>query len=276
MLTRVVAGLGLAASVVLAVPHSPDGQQIRERLTPSGADRHARGRAVLTLLGGEARFDVIVQHLHRHARFEVLVDAIKVAILFTKSSGHGRVRFASQPHGREALLGFDPRGATITIRNAAGRDVLSGSFPAPDDNADAVACCLPSDTGADCEDRTADECSAQGGTINTAPSCLPNPCVNDLPGGNDVVCCLPNLTDVACDDLSLGDCLAQGGTAIEASSCTPNPCTPLSPPPDNDVQCCLPDGEGAFDCDNLTQAKCAAQNGIDKGPGDCVPDPCSD
>jgi hypothetical protein len=44
-----------------------------------------------------------------------------------------------------------------------------------------VRCCLPDDSGAECEDRTATECASLGG-INLGPgSCTPNPC---FPGGS--------------------------------------------------------------------------------------------
>ena len=44
-----------------------------------------------------------------------------------------------------------------------------------EDGAD-VTCCVPGDRGPECEDRTQAECDAQGGTVVTAGSCLPDPC----------------------------------------------------------------------------------------------------
>jgi len=44
--------------------------------------------------------------------------------------------------------------------------------PAPD----GIQCCLPDDSGGECEDRTSEECAAQGG-VNMGPgTCDPNPC----------------------------------------------------------------------------------------------------
>jgi len=75
---------------------------------------------------------------------------------------------------------------TPSITSRAGRPELSGSLPELESNE--VACCLPKDGGGDteaegvedgedeCESMTADECSAAGGTIADAPSCLPDPC----------------------------------------------------------------------------------------------------
>src|SRR6185369_13535743 len=39
-----------------------------------------------------------------------------------------------------------------------------------------IICCVPDDSGPECEDRTPEQCAAQGG-INMGPgSCTPNPC----------------------------------------------------------------------------------------------------
>jgi hypothetical protein len=45
-----------------------------------------------------------------------------------------------------------------------------------------VVCCLPDDSGPECEDRTADDCAAQGGTVIDATSCIGNPCAPTPPG----------------------------------------------------------------------------------------------
>ncbi len=96
---------------------------------------------------------------------------------------HITVRFASLPRGPWQLLGFDPRGDAVQVRLASD-DVLTGNVPfdAGSDDSD-VACCIADDSGPKCEDRTADECAAQGGTVNAAASCLPNPCVAPLDRG---------------------------------------------------------------------------------------------
>ena len=53
-------------------------------------------------------------------------------------------------------------------------------------------CCIPDDSGAECEDRSADACAAQGGTVIDATDCSANPCAatppssgNDDPAGDD-------------------------------------------------------------------------------------------
>src|SRR5215469_5495194 len=38
------------------------------------------------------------------------------------------------------------------------------------------ACCVTDDSGTECEDRTPDECAAQGGTPSATGTCSPDPC----------------------------------------------------------------------------------------------------
>jgi hypothetical protein len=55
----------------------------------------------------------------------------------------------ANPRGKNGLLGFDPRGADVLIRNASGEDVLFGAVPAADSNNDAgnIVCYIPDDSG---------------------------------------------------------------------------------------------------------------------------------
>lgn len=251
-------------------------EKIRQNLTPV-ADQDARGQVRLTLkTDSKAELEVRAQGLDPNASYEIIVGGVKVGTLTTRRGGTGRVRFRSRPRGRDLLLGFDPRGATVVVRNAAGEDVLGSTLPAgaSSGSADNVACCVADDDGSECEDRTADECSAQGGTVSTATSCLPNPCDGAPPVEGDVVCCIPDDSAPECEDRTATECTAQGGVVVQATSCVPNPCA-ATPATNPDIRCCLPDDGGA-ECEDRTPEQCAAQGGVDMGPGSCVPNPCAD
>jgi len=274
--TRIGMAVALAAALHVAAP-----AQGRERLetTLSGGASRAAGRVrVLVTDPSRGRFEIRVRGLAPNQGFEVLIGGVKVGTLLTTGGGQGQVRFRSRPRGRDLLLGFDPRGALITLRDANGVDVLLGTVPSGGNsgsgNGGKIICCVPDDSGAECEDRTADECAAQGGTPAAATSCLPNPCDNAPPVETDIVCCIPDDSGPECEDRTVAECAAQGGTVVQATSCAANPCA-ATPPADPDIQCCLPDDSGA-ECEDRTPAQCAAQGGIDMGPGTCAPNPCAD
>ena len=245
-------------------------------MTSTGVDADARGKLKASSKHGDGRFEVSVGKLDARASYEVLVDGVKVASVTTSRGGSGKARLRSNPKGRDGLLGFDPRSAGVVIRDAAGRDVLFGTVPADDDpNNDAdIVCCLPDDDGTECEDRTPAECTAKGGTISTATSCVPNPCEGSTPpAGGDIVCCIPDDSGTECEDRTTAECTAQGGTVVAGTSCSPNPCAAI-PPADPDIQCCLPD-DGAYECEDRTPAECSAQGGTNVGDGVCAPDACA-
>lgn len=269
--------LGALALGVLMVGGRPAlaGERIKHALTPV-ADANARGLARLVLKTSDnGRFEVQVRNLDPNTTYEILVGGVKVGTLSTKGGGSGSARFRSLPHGRDLLLGFDPRGQIVTVRSAAGADVLVGNVPAGSTGSspDNVICCVPDDHGSECEDRTTDQCTAQGGTVSTATSCLPNPCADAPPVDADVVCCLPDNSGPECEDRTAAECAAQGGLVVQATSCNPNPCV-ATPPADADTRCCLPDDSGA-ECEDRTPAQCIALGGIDMGPGSCTPNPCA-
>ena len=244
-------------------------------LGSSGIDADARGGTRLVLrTSSAAQFDVTVKRLPGDATFELLVDGVKVGTVVTSRGGRGHLRFRTGPRGRDHLLGFDPRGTTIVMRDDHGNDVLSGSIP-DDSQPGAGACCDPraEDNGAvECESRTPEACAARGGTFLASASCLPNPCTGAPPAPGDVVCCVPDNGDRAeCEDRTQAECLVQGGMIVEAGSCVPNPCAPTPAP--GDIQCCLPDNSGVK-CEDRTSEECAAQGGVDMGSGTCDPNPC--
>ncbi len=279
-----IAGIALVALAVVTLSQASAAahgrtERLKSSLTATGVDLDARGRAQLLVRNGsEARFEIFVERLEPQATYEVLVNDIAVGQLATSDRGRGRIRFRSRPRARrDELLGFDPRGALVAIRNANGEDVLalmlagSGSPSGEDD----VICCLPDDRGPQCEDRTAAECVAQGGTLANTTSCLPNPCAGvPPPPVADVICCIPDDSGPECEDRTPAQCAQQGGVVVEAAACNPNPCAPVAPPADSDIQCCLPDDSGP-ECEDRTPAQCAAQGGVNMGPGTCTPNPCT-
>jgi hypothetical protein len=239
----------------------------------------AKGRAAIRLRrASDGKFEVRVQRLAGDTDYDVLVGAIKVGTVHTSTGGSARIRFVSRPRGKDLLLGFDPRGEAVEIRDRSGDDVLTGNLPETEpEDAARVTCCVPDDAGSECEDRTTDECAAQGGTVMAAASCLPDPCGSTPPAGMAVVCCLPDDAGPECEDRTQADCVAGGGSVVQAASCTPNPCAATPPPPDADVQCCLPNAAGdEIECEDRTPDACAAAGGVNKGAGVCAVDTCAD
>jgi hypothetical protein len=233
------------------------------------------GRVRFTLRSdADSRLEIRVHALASDASFDALVGSVRVGTLRTTGGGNGALRFRSRPRGRDLPLGFDPRGALITIRDAQGRDVLVTTVPAPSsDSASLVACCRADDGGsAECEQRSADACTASGGVPAAAAVCLPNPCAATPPEQQSTVCCVPDDSGAACEDRTTADCAVRGWVVVAATSCEPNPCAPIAPA-ESDIQCCVPHEAGA-ECEDRAPAQCAAVGGANMGPGTCTPDPC--
>ena len=279
---RKSATIALAALAVVGMSMQPATANAKSEkesgsLSSTGVDDDASGGVKLVVKNrSDGKFEIKGKKLDADATYDVLVDGVLVGQFTTTGGGSGRLRFRSRPHSNDALLGFDPRGALVVVRNAAGHDVLavqladSGSVSGDD-----IICCIPDDSGPDCEDRTAAECTAQGGTVTTATSCLPNPCAGTPPPveGGEIVCCIPDDLGPECEDRTADDCALQGGIAVAATSCTPNPCAPTTPPANDDVQCCLADDSGPS-CEDRTPAQCAIEGGVSAGVGTCTPNPC--
>jgi hypothetical protein len=274
---------GLAALLVVAAAQAPaDARKVKvnQPLVPSGADADARGLARLVLLSAsEGTFEVRVRRLARNASYQLIVDGTHVADIVTHGGGGGRERLGTRARSsHDRVLGFDPRGATIVVRSAGGEDVLRTDFPDDQPNDDGgVVCCIPDDKGPECEDRTPDECAAQGGTvIANATSCLPNPCEGAPPVDDAIICCVPDDSGPECEDRTQSECLAAGGTVVDATACTPNACAP-TPPADREIVCCLPDdgGDRMNECEDRTAAACTAAGGTVSNAASCTPDPCN-
>ncbi|MBI3769914.1 MAG: hypothetical protein HY271_15685 [Deltaproteobacteria bacterium] len=77
----------------------------------------------------------------------------------------------------------------------------------------------------ECEEQTADECTALGGTNLGTGTCDPNPCASPPPAG-DIQCCRIDNGVSECDEETADECTADGGTNLGAGTCDPSPCTP--------------------------------------------------
>jgi hypothetical protein len=241
----------------------------------------AHGQARLRLkTPSSGTFTVKAKRLPAGQTFDVVVNKVKVGTLTTGGGGNGSAKFSTTPHGRALLMGFDPQGQEVEIRDDQGDDDLDSDMP--DKNPDsALGCCLGNDEDeTECEDLTAAECSTKGGTPTTASSCLPNPCGNQPPP-TTAVCCITHSTsgafvdddpEVECEeDTSQAECAAQGGTLVQATSCEPNPCQPI--PPAQIVACCVPDGDES-ECEEITPDHCTARDGTVNSATSCDPNPC--
>jgi hypothetical protein len=244
-------------------------------LAATSADTDARGQAHLALRGSAGKLDLKASRLARSASFDVVANGVKVGTLQTSRSGSGRLRFRSDPGRRDLLLGFDPRGAQISVRDATGHDVLVGEVPPADPNA--IACCVPAADGTiSCQEITTDACTTAGGVANAAATCLPDPCVA-TPPPTAVVCCLNETDDdeseSECEHENEADCAAAGGTTLQADSCEPNPCAPVTPPAGDVTACCVTD-EHETECEVRTSEACTARGGTAMGGTTCDPNPC--
>lgn len=273
-----LAGVAMLASAATHTEARVRTEKEQGSFASTGVDDDARGSAKLQVKkSSDGRLDVRVQKLEQRATYDVLVDGVQVGRLTTSRGGSGHVTFKSHPRSsKDTLLGFDPRGALLIVRDDSGHDVLALTLADTGSVAGGnVVCCVPDDSGADCEDRTPAECTAQGGTSSTATSCLPNPCVGTPPpSGGDVICCLPDDSGPECEDRTADDCAVQGGVVVQATSCVPNPCASVTPPADGDIQCCLADDSGPA-CEDRTPAECAVAGGVNVGAGTCLPNPCA-
>lgn len=305
----VAALVASAAAVALPTAAAHGASVVKAPLVATASAPRAKGRAVLALRNtSKGTFTVRGRGLAANHPFDVIVGGIKVGTFTTNAHGAGKVTFrtasgkrAAKTRGHKLLLGFDPRGNEVIVRNGkTSDDNLHCEFPGGDDSASgAFACCgLQHDDASEmpCATKTPAKCTAEGGTPMSVTSCVPNPCPSIPPPG--AVCCVPGSADEAfvhdddrdeseieCEELaSVGACVAKGGTVVTASSCDPNPCVPVQP----STVCCIPgSAAGAFiggeddercprgPCVSHTSpAACAAAGGTVVSASSCHPNPC--
>jgi len=265
-------GVALTAGGAYAV-------RVKSDLTPTANGAGAKGRASLSLRNGaRGQFRITAKHVQGGKSYDLVVGGVKVGALSTSTRGNGRAAFSTSPSGKKSLLGFDPRGQTLLVRDAqSGEDVLVGDVP--DDSPDAGACCLADGSGegeVECEDLSAADCTAAGGTPQTGlSSCLPDPCGGTSSDGITAVCCINTThddgTETDCEDWSAAACAAAGGTMVQASSCDGNPCQPAAPV--DRVACCVAQGD-ENECEVMSTAACTAVGGTANAAATCDPNPC--
>src|SRR5262245_17769815 len=300
-------GAVLAALLAFVVPPCAGAKSHgKGTLTATSAAPDARGRATLALkTASKGRFRVAARGLARKASFDLLVGGIKVGSFTTNAAGSGKIKLSTHPKGAETLLGVDPRGKSIVVRDEHGADDLDGDLADDDDSSSgAFVCCRADDDsdhgsdedsdsdGAECDMETPDECAAEGGTMLFGlDTCIPNPC-GDEPPDDEVVCCFPGSVTGAlvdgegepdCEDTGAQECALTGGVVVEADSCDPNPCAAV--PPSDVTACCIPeeseDGDDDHqgdesECEVVTFEQCSALGGTATDATSCDDDPCGD
>lgn len=293
------AALALAGLVVAAPAVAGSKSKAKLNTTSASPDPvKTKGKVDFKSRGGaDGKFLVVVNKLAPSTSYDVVVDGVRVASVVTNKGGTAKALFMTRPkRGKQLLLGFNPRGAQVSIRNEDGEDVLEGEVPVPEvkpSDAGKVGCCVPDDGGEECEDRTPDACAAEGGTLTATGGCLPDPCagVGDLneDGEDDdededeVLCCQPasdastnDDPEVDCEDVSTSaECAAGGGVLLQVDSCDPDPCSPT--PPADVSACCVPDddGSGEIDCEVRTLDRCLSRGGTPvPGVAACAVDTC--
>jgi hypothetical protein len=290
--TRVVLGATIAGAAMLGLVgvSAAKTTTVKLKLTATAKAPHAKGQTQLVVRrGGKGRFMVLAKRLAPNGTFDVIVGGVKVGTLTTNHGGAGKAKFDTTPNSKETLLGFDPRGDQVVLRDDAGDDDLVGDEP--NDDSASGACCLGSHDlvsgdhhgggEAECEEMSTADCTKHGGTPNAAASCLPNPCATTPPPNEQLICCRGSAQgafveedpEVECNDVHApAECADEGGTLVSAASCDPNPCAP-TPPSSPAVPCCV-SHEGETECRMLTSDSCTAHNGTAANASSCEGDPC--
>lgn len=261
---------------------------VKQKLTATTAAPTARGKARLVVRSSaKGKLVVRASRLAPGESFDVIVGGVKVGEIQTNSGGRGKALFSTVPRRKSVLLGFDPRGEHLLVRSQEdGEDVLVGDIPDDSEPGD-VACCFSEDEGeSECEERSPDECAAEGGTPvglpggTAAASCLPNPCAT-TPPGQVIVCCTSETHDdeseAECEHVeNEAECAEEGGMVVQAPSCDPNPCQVT--PPTAAAACCITEtedeGETETECRVISAEACAASGGSPAGVATCSNDPC--
>jgi hypothetical protein len=280
-LVTLVLAATLAASTASAASH------VKAGLVPTGKDPDARGHASAVVRGSKGKLAVSAHRLSSTATFEVIVDGVRIGTLSTHGGGNGKARFSTRPHGGDQLLGVDPRGKLLQVRDEDGDDVLETEMP--DDSAPgAIRCCRSHEDETECEAESPDECAAKGGMNMGAGSCMPNPC--PMSGGDRIRCCVPEQDEDGpeCEDRTADECSAEHGINIGPGECEDDDaCSPTSPG-DGEIRCCIAehdimthhedgDDQGEdedVECEHVSEASCAALGGRSLGAGSCDPNPC--
>ena len=270
-----VAVLGTAAILGLVVSDADAGVKVKKPLQPTLVNPDAGGQATALIKGKgntrKGKLRVSGLKLSPNTDYTVRLAGVPIGTLTTDAAGNGKAKFSTRPGPLEQPLGTDPFGKTVEVENDQGEDELDADLPDAPVDPSAVQCCVADGEETECEEMTADECTAANGTNLGAGSCVPNPCATD---GEDIVCCLPGEDGADCEETDTGDCSQAGGVSLGAGSCDPNPCATV--PPADVIRCCVVDDDGEQECEELTADHCTAENGTNIGAGSCgEPNPCA-
>lgn len=280
-----VVAIALIAPVLRARPAAAGrGSRINQSLAVTGVDPNARGHAQVVISqsanGMHGKLVVKAAGLDPNSKYEVDLQGVPIGTLVTNPAGSGRAVFNTQPHGHDQLLGVDPRGKDVELRNTSGNGVLQANMPAGTADPTQIQCCVPNGHDQpECESETADQCTAAGGSNMGVGSCIPNPCASTTTPtpAADIVCCKPDDNGTECDLTSAAECSKDGGINVGAGSCDSNPCAATTPQNPETIQCCLSgdSGDSEAECEDRTPDKCTADGGTNMGTGTCHPNPCS-
>jgi len=278
----------LALAATLAGSTASAASHVKAGLVSTGKDPDARGHASLVVRGSKGKLAVSAHRLSGAATFEIVVDGVRMGTLSTHNGGNGKARFTTRPRGGDQLLGVDPRGKLLQVRDEDGDDVLETEMP-DDSEPGAIRCCRSHEDETECEAESPDECVAKGGVDMGEGSCMPNPC----PGagaGDHVRCCIPSHDDDGpeCEQLTADECSMQNGVSIGQGDCDDDDGCAPTPPGDGEIRCCIAEHdimshhEGGDDqgededveCEHVSEASCAALGGRSLGAGSCDPNPC--
>jgi hypothetical protein len=277
---RIGSSLAVTGALLLGLVGVSGAVSIKASLTPTPMAPNATGRGQLSLKRSKGKFEVRARRLAPNSTFDLMIGGVKVGTFATNAAGSGKAKFRTKPHRGEGLLGFDPRGHEIVVREDDGDDDLVGEMPDDGDSASGACCIQAHDGETECEDLSADECTHEGGSPSGADSCLPNPC-ETTPPPHEIVCCIAESAhggfvdedpEVECEEVHTStECATKGGTVVEAASCEANPCKPT--PPSGHVACCVPD-EDETECEELTPESCQAHHGTPTDATSCDAHPC--
>src|SRR5262245_47831913 len=116
--TRILQSVVVVAGMTVGLWGVAKATVVKQTLTATAHAPKARGRAKLVLRGGShGSFALVAQRLAPSADYDVVVDGIKVGTLTTREHGTGKMRFSAPKRGRNALLGFEARGASVVVRD---------------------------------------------------------------------------------------------------------------------------------------------------------------
>ena len=188
----------LTIMALLAVP-AVHAATVKGTLHATGVVAGAQGQASFALGGTASRgrhgkFKVRARHLPPGKSFGISVAGVRIGTLKTNSAGTGSASFSNPRKGHSQLLGVDPQGHVVEVSDDQGEDVLEGDMPDDMQNPGEIQCCVPENDNAqgnenqqgdagECEQLSATECSAEGGTAIGPGACEPNPCPVTSPSG---------------------------------------------------------------------------------------------